>query len=246
MRILGIRVDEYKMDSALALIQGWLEQFSGALGTVKQVITLNAEGIMIAREDAGFASLVENADLVTPDGSGVVWAAGRYGNPGISRLAGIDLLERLCAQAAVKGQTVYLLGAQPGIAAQAGEKLQQRYPGLVVAGTENGYFRDREPQVLAALNQAAPDLLFLGLGMPFQEKWLAAHKAELQVGVAIGVGGSFDVISGNLRRAPLWMQKLRLEWLYRLLQQPSRWRRFLALPRFMAAVGKDAKRKPQG
>ena len=242
MRILGIRIDEYDMNGFLRQIAAYLDGFSADIGGLRQVITLNAEGIYMAREAADFAQLIEQADLITPDGSGVVWAAAQYGYPSIERVTGIDLLDRLCAMAAEKGWSVFLLGAKPGVAAAAATKLEEKYPALIIAGTENGYFRDREPAVIEMINMQAPHILFAGLGMPFQEHWLQLHKPHLAVGVAVGVGGSFDVLSGNLRRAPLWMQRLRLEWLYRLLQEPSRWRRFLALPKFMLAVRKDKKR----
>lgn len=242
MQILGIRVDEYDMIGFLCRIEEYLQAFAGNIGGLRQVITLNAEGIYIARQDVGFGQLIEGADLITPDGTGVVWAAAQYGYPAIERVTGIDLLDRICAMAAEKGWSVFMLGAKPGVAAAAAAKLTEKYPGLIIAGTENGYFRDREHEVIATINKQAPHILFAGLGMPFQEQWIDSHKQHLAVGVAIGVGGSFDVISGNLRRAPMWMQRLRLEWLYRLLQEPSRWRRFLALPKFMLAVHKDKKR----
>ncbi len=241
MRILQVRVDECSMDEALSQASQWLAAYPEQ-APMKQIVTLNPEGVMLAIQDATFRNVIEKAALVTADGNGILWAAERYGIKGVQRLTGIDLMQRLCQLAAEKNWPIFLLGAQPGVAAAAGEKLQQQYPGLRIAGTENGYFRDREDQVIATIRQAQPALLFAGLGMPFQEKWLAQNAHQLGAAVAMGVGGSFDVLCGNLKRAPQFIQKLRLEWLYRLVQQPSRWRRYLALPRFMAAVRQDAKR----
>ncbi|MCR4962543.1 MAG: WecB/TagA/CpsF family glycosyltransferase [Firmicutes bacterium] len=241
MRILQIRVDACAMEQALEQVLQWLAGYP-APAQMQQIVTLNPEGVMLAIGDPSLQNIVEQAALVTADGNGLVWAAERYGFRGLQRLTGIDLMQQLCRLAAEQGWPVYLLGSKPGVAAAAAEKLQKQYPGLQIAGTENGYFRDREEQVISAIQKARPALLFAGLGMPFQEKWLAENAHRLGAAVAMGVGGSFDVICGNLKRAPQFMQKLRLEWLYRLLQQPSRWRRYLVLPRFMAAVRRDAKK----
>ena len=119
----------------------------------------------------------------------------------------------------------------------------RRYPGLIIAGVDNGYFRDRDDEVLGEIAAAKADILFAALGMPFQEKWLHANRDKLNCGVMMGVGGSFDVISGLVRRAPRWMQKLRLEWLWRLLSDPKRWRRYLVIPAFMSAVKKESREK---
>ncbi|MEG1998307.1 MAG: WecB/TagA/CpsF family glycosyltransferase, partial [Clostridiales bacterium] len=169
MRVLNVRIDDCDMAACVAKIEMWLAAFHGQAGGMKQVITLNAEGVFIAKNDADFAALIESSDLVTPDGSGVVWAAKKYGYAGLARVAGIDLLEKLCAVGQDRDWSVYLLGGQPDIAALAGQNLLQRYPRLRIVGSENGYFREREQQVIEAINQAQPDLLFAGLGMPFQE-----------------------------------------------------------------------------
>lgn len=243
IRILGVRVDEITMEQTVAAVERFIAAFrhheAASEQRPAQIVTINPEGIWLARGDAAFAEAIERAALVTPDGNGVLWAARQQGTPLPERVTGIDLTYRLAEQAARQGWSVYLLGAKEGIAKAAAARLTEQYPGLTVAGIENGYFRDREQQVIEQIAAAAPDILLAALGMPFQEKWLFAHAAELNCGVAIGIGGSFDVISGQVRRAPALLQKLRLEWLWRLLADPKRWRRYLVIPRFMRAVKKQ-------
>ncbi len=237
MRILGIRVDEYNMKETVELLMERSAAPSYAFPA--QVVTINPEGIMLAREDAAFQRVIEEAFLVTPDGTGVLWAAKRLGAPLQERVTGIDLLEALAAQAAQKGRTIYLLGAKPGYAEKAADVLQQRYPGLQVVGCADGYFRGQEAETIARIRKAAPDILFAALGMPYQDKWLHAHGPELGCSLMMGVGGSFDVLAGAVKRAPRLIQRIRMEWLWRLLSDPKRWRRYLAIPRYMWAVQKE-------
>ena len=225
IRILGVRVDEINMEDALAAVEKFIAAFHAGQKRLSQIVTINPEGIWLARGDSQLAQIIEEAALVTPDGNGVLWAAQQQGVTIPERVAGIDLTYRLAELAAQKGWSLYLLGAKEGIAKAAAAKLTEQYPGLIIKGVENGYFRDREQQAL---------------GMPFQEKWLFEHRDQLGCGVAIGVGGSFDVISGQVRRAPAFLRKLRLEWLWRLLSDPKRWRRYLVIPRFMRAVKKES------
>lgn len=238
MRILDIRVDDVNMAQTLELIAQKLSQPRPQRG-FNQVVTLNPEGLMLAREDEQLAAIIEQAFLVTADGNGLLWAANKLGQPLQQRVTGVDLIEEVSALAAERGYSLYLLGAQPGYAELAAAALQGRYPGLRIVGTENGYFREREAQVLADIQAAAPDILLAALGMPYQERWLHQQQSRLQGLVAIGVGGSFDVLAGKVKRAPQLWQKLKLEWLWRLLSDPKRWRRYLAIPRFMAAVRKS-------
>lgn len=242
MDILGIRVDAVAMRDAVTHITQLLSTQQRPAG-LAQVVTINPEGVMLAREDPELKQIIADAALVTPDGSGILWAASRLGRPLTDRVTGIDLLEQLARAAASQGWRVYLLGAKPGIAEQAAMTLCSRYPGLQIVGTENGYFQEREEAVVAEIRTAQPDLLLAALGMPFQEKWLFHHRLDLGCKVAIGVGGSFDVLAGTVKRAPKLWQRLRLEWLWRLLSDPKRWRRYLAIPRFMAAVGRERKRR---
>ncbi len=237
LRVLGIRVDEYDMQQSLDKIGALL---SCAQPYTQQVVTINPEGVWLAHADNQLAQIVEQAAVVTADGNGILWAARKLGRPLKERVAGIELMEKLCQRAADKGWRIYLLGAKPGFAAQAAQVLETTYAGLNIVGTENGYFREREADVISAIRLAKPDLLFVALGMPFQEQWIYTHRKELGCKVAIGVGGSLDVLSGHVKRAPQLWQKLKLEWLWRLLSDLKRWRRYLVIPRFMHAVKKEA------
>lgn len=242
LKILGVRVDEYDMQQSLDLIGAFVAQGGEEL---RQVVTINPEGMWLAQADRELCAIINGAALVTPDGFGVLWAARRLGRPLKERVTGIELLENLCRRAAAEGWRVYFLGAKPGVAQAAAENMQKKYPGLTVAGWDHGYFREREQQAIDAVRKAEADVLFAALGMPYQERWLHAHRRELGCTVAVGVGGSFDVLAGQVRRAPRLWQRLKLEWLWRLLADPKRWRRYLALPRFMWAVKKQARRGPR-
>lgn len=242
LRILGIRVDEYDMRQSLEKI-GALLTLQQADMPLQQVVTINPEGIWLAQNDAEFRQIIDKAALVTADGSGVLWAAAQLGQHLPERVTGIDLLQQLCARAAEQGWRQFLLGAEPGVAEQAAQALQQRYPGLIVAGTENGFFAGREQQVVEKIAASGADILFVGLGMPLQEKWIYQHGSTLNCKLAIGVGGSFDVLAGKVKRAPRTWQKLRMEWLWRLLQDPKRWRRYLVIPKYMLAVKKQARKQ---
>lgn len=203
-------------------------------GGAHRVITLNPEILYRAvQSDHTLMELLNKADLVTADGEGIVWAGRVAGTPFPERVTGIDLMLCLTERAAKEGWPIYLLGAAPGVAEEAAANLTRRYPGLQVAGTQHGYFKpDEEAGLAQSIKQASPRLLFVALGAPAQEKWIDRHIEHLGHVVAIGVGGSLDVISGRVARSPLWMQKLKIEWLGRLLREPSRWRRMLVLPKF--------------
>lgn len=242
IRILGVRVDQVNMAQALLKIGQAIGAFRAGRGEAAQIVTLNPEGIWLARGDVQLWQIIENAALVTPDGSGVLWAAGRQGEDLTERVTGIDLIYRLCGEAAISGWRLFLLGAQEGIAEAAAARLQAAYPGLAIVGTENGYFGGREQEVIERIASEKPDILLAALGIPYQEKWLDLNKEKLASGVMIGVGGSFDVIAGRVRRAPRLLQRLRLEWLWRLLADPRRWRRALVIPRFMAAVWRESQK----
>jgi len=203
-------------------------------GGPRRVITLNPEILYRAvLSDHSLFDLINKADLVTADGEGIVWAGRVAGTPFPERVTGIDLMLRLVERAATEGWKIYLLGAAPGVAEEAAEKLTRRFPGLQVAGTRHGYFKpDEEAGIAQAIKQTAPQLLFVALGAPAQEMWIDRHIEDIGPVVAVGVGGSLDVISGRVARQPLWMQKLKIEWLGRLISEPSRWRRMLVLPKF--------------
>jgi len=200
-----------------------------------QVVTLNAEMTMAALADPRLAAAIEAAQLVIPDGSGVVWALGRQGIR-VRRAPGIELAQRLLEHAAAVGWRVVLVGASPPVMERLTTALMQRLPSLRLVFSAHGYqdpasWPDLERQIIAA----APDLVLVALGVPRQETWISGLPRPRH-GLWMGVGGSFDVWAGTKKRAPRWMGALQIEWLYRLLQEPHRWRRMLALPRFAWAI----------
>jgi len=248
--IMGVGVHPLTLEESTGVIAGWIEQArqqSGSVaggrppGAARQVITLNPEMLMQARQDPAVWGLLNGGDLVVPDGHGILWAGKRLGSPFPERVTGIDLIQTLSARAVDAGWRLYLLGGASGMAEAAAVNLQRQHPGLQVVGTDHGYFTGAElPAVLGRLRAAGPDLLLVGLGFPKQEYFIREHCRELGLLVAVGVGGSFDVLSGRLRRSPAWIQRRRLEWLYRVFQEPARWRRLVALPRFIGRVLAEA------
>lgn len=230
--VLGVGIDKVTMDEAVVQIQ----EFIGK-GIPHLIATANAEMVMLAQSDTTLATILASADLVVPDGAGVVWAARYHGQRLAERVAGFDLTQRLLAVSARLGYRVYFFGGVPGIAEAAAVAAQQRYPGIRIVGIRDGFFQESEQaSIVDVINQTQPHILFVALGVPKQEKWLYSHLSELKVPVCIGVGGTFDVMAGVAKRAPLWMQQIGLEWLYRLLRQPQRIGRMAALPKFVWRV----------
>lgn len=239
LEILGVGIDKVNSQQALEKIGAFI-----ASGQPHQIVTANAEIIYQASKNEKMRHVINNAQMVTADGSGVVWASRQLGEPLEQRVTGIDLVNSICEQSAKDKWKIYILGSAPGVAAAAAVNIRNKFPGCNIVGTHHGYFNAKEEkQILAELEQLKPDVLFVALGAPKQEYWIADHLAELGIPVGMGIGGSMDVLSGNVKRAPKWMQKMSLEWLYRLLIQPTRFKRVLALPKFMLAVKKQAKQK---
>ncbi|MBR2627865.1 MAG: WecB/TagA/CpsF family glycosyltransferase [Peptococcaceae bacterium] len=237
--ILGVGIDKVTSQQALEKIGGFI-----ASGQPHQIVTANAEIIYQASKNEKMRNIINNAQMVTADGSGVVWASRQLGEPLEQRVTGIDLVNSICEQSAKDKWKIYILGSAPGVAATAAVNIRDKFPDCNIVGTHHGYFNAKEEkQILAELEQLKPDVLFVALGAPKQEYWIADHLADLGIPVGMGIGGSMDVLSGNVKRAPKWMQKMSLEWLYRLLIQPTRFKRVLALPKFMLAVKKQAKQK---
>ncbi len=233
LSILGLPVDTITYKTWLEQIEIWLREKQSA----KQVCTVNPEFIMIAQRDPIFFHILQRAALCVPDGVGLLWASRYLGAPLPERVTGSDGLPLIAEHAAERGWKIFFLGAGAGIAARAATILQARYPGLQVVGTHSGSpAADEEDAIVALINKSGADILFVAYGAPKQDKWIARNLPRLQVGMAMGVGGSFDFIAGTVPRAPEWLQKRGLEWLYRLLRQPWRWRRMLRLPRFVLAV----------
>lgn len=189
---------------------------------------------VMAERDSELRRIVDSAELVTPDSAGILWACRRMGRPLPERVSGVEIVERLCAASAEKGYRLYFLGAAPGVAENAAARMQTRYPGCRIIGTRDGYFREGEDAaVVREIAAARPDVLCVAMGIPKQEKWIARHRTALGVPVLIGVGGTFDVFSGKVKRAPHWMQQLNLEWLYRFARNPRKIRKVMTLPRFV-------------
>lgn len=231
VEVLGVKVDRITMQDARVILDGFLHERRNRL-----IVTANAEMVMMAQQDDELFQIMNTADLVLPDGVGVVWASGRLGNRVPERVAGYDLTQVLLQDAAAAGWKVFWLGAAPGIAEAAAKQAELKFPGLLTVGTHDGYFPEGCEEIVESIRCAQPDLLLCALGVPRQEKWLSKNLDRLQVPVSIGVGGTFDVMAGKVKRAPLWWQKSGLEWAYRLIQQPGRLRRMLVLPVFAAQV----------
>lgn len=230
--ILGIRVDAVTSESALDIIGSFLAQ-----GDPHQVVTVNPEFVMAARSNELFRAVLAAAHLALPDGVGLLWAAWLLGQRLPERVAGSDLVPRLAARAAEQGWGLFLLGAAPGIAELAAQRLTAANPGLRVVGCYAGSPSVAEEEaIVARVRAAAPHILLVAYGAPAQDLWIARNLTELRVPVCMGIGGTLDFIAGVRKRAPRWLQRLGLEWLYRLWQEPWRWRRQLALPRFAVAV----------
>lgn len=203
------------------------------------VATANAEMIMIAQQDKGLFEVLNNCSLVVPDGAGVLWAGEQVGTPFPERVAGADYAEELLKIAVQEKWPVYFLGGSPGVAEKAIKKFTMKNGSFAKVGFHDGYFGEsEEKEIIENIRSNGTRLLLCGMGVPKQEKWLWKHKDELGPVIAIGVGGVFDVMAGNLQRAPLWMRRHRLEWIYRLYLQPSRIGRMASLPKFMLAVEK--------
>lgn len=230
--ILSVPIHNVTLEEACCFAFHCIEE-----GKAAAIATANAEMVMRAQEDAGLADMLCHADLVVPDGAGVLWAAEQEGKKFKERVAGVDLACKLLEQAAARQTAIYFFGGAEGIAGQAAANMQKQYPGIRIVGTHSGFFTDAEESgIIADIRQKGAQLLLVALGVPKQEKWIRAHLYELGPCVAMGVGGTLDVLAGKSCRAPKWMQERRLEWLYRLAKEPTRCKRMLALPRFVAAV----------
>lgn len=230
--VVGVRVDRVTQPQVLALIEQMVEQHrSQQQLQCQQVVTVNPEFVVAAQRNSVFRRCINEAALVLADGMGIVWATKFLGEPVPERITGTDTLPVMAQLCARKGYRLYLLGAAPGIAQATAEKLQQLAPGLLIAGTYVGTpARSEEDDIIERIRAAEADILCVAFGAPAQDLWIYRNRERLPVAVAMGVGGAFDFISGRQRRAPVFMRRVGLEWLYRLYREPWRWRRMLALP----------------
>jgi len=231
-KILGVRVDGV---THAELLSG-LDEFV-ASKQPHQIVTLNPEMLVAAQADTGFQAMLNQADLRVADGVGLMLAARLLGCPLPERITGSDEIYRLASHCAVRGYRPYLLGAAPGVAEKAAERLLALNPGLKMAGTFAGSPRaEEQAEIIGRIRATEPEVLFVAFGVPAEEIWIARNREPLGVPVMMGVGGAFDFAAGVARRAPNWMRRAGLEWLHRLAREPWRWRRQLALPRFVFLV----------
>lgn len=238
LTVLGCKLDDIDARAAASCILEMAKSKAAA-----QVVTLGTEMVVYAQRHSAFRAVVNATALSLCDTIGLLLVARARGSQLRERVTGVDLIGRLCAGAGQDALGVYLLGGAPGVADDAARVLQQTFPQLRIRGTHHGYFQTSDSAAIAAAIKASDaDILFVGLGSPRQEFWIAEHLAATGCGVAIGIGGSLDVVSGRVQRAPASWRRFGLEWLYRLYREPHRWRRQLALPYFMWLVLFDAVR----
>lgn len=237
LHLLGVCVDRVTMEGTLRLAESFVAE-----GGPHHVVTLDAAMCVMARTDELLRQIIFAADLVTPDSAGVLWAARRMGKPLPERVPGVEIVPAMAGLAAQHGWRMFLLGAAQGVAERAGRNLESQYPGCTVTGVHHGYFTEAEEDaVVASIRAAAPHVLCVAMGIPKQEKWIHRHREELGVPVMIGVGGTLDVLSGAVPRAPRWMQRRGLEWAYRVLRNPRKLVKVLALPRFVTLVLREGR-----
>lgn len=223
--ILGIPIDRMTLNECVQILESYIPE-----RVPRQLVVVNAAKIVKARWDLELRQIIDSADLIGADGVPIVWASRLLGDPLPGRVNGTDLMEALVALAAAKGYRIYLLGSKPAIIEKTARKFQEQFPNLIIAGYRNGYFASQaeEDQAVTDIVAAQADILLVGMGTPMKEKFVRRHILRLNVPIIHGVGGSFDIVGGITKRAPLWMQKSGLEWLYRVYQEPGRmWRRYL-------------------
>ncbi len=228
--VMGLKFDSMTMDEALSRAEALLRGDKAAY-----VVTPNAEIAYEALHDGQLREMLNGADLMLPDGAGVVLASKLLRTPVKQKVAGVDFAAGLLGVLERNGQSLYLLGCKTGIGELAAQKMLEAHPQLRIAGIADGYFQDEAP-VIAKINASGADALFVCLGAPKQERFMVQHQQELHVHLMAGLGGSLDAFAGTVQRAPAWMIRLNLEWLYRLIREPKRFRRMLRLPKYLWAV----------
>lgn len=222
MDFLNTRVDNLSMEEALTKIEQLIAQNKNAY-----VVTPNVDHIVVMERDKEFAQLYREADLILTDGKPLIWISKLYGTPIKEKISGSDFFPQMCALAARKGYSVFILGAGPGVADKAARNLQSKYPGLEIAGTYSppvGFEEDQEQlqKIAELIRQANPTILAVSLGSPKGEKFLYRHKDEYNVPLSISIGATIDFEAGNVKRAPKWMSNCGLEWMYRMMKEPKR------------------------
>ncbi len=240
VELFGVPIDCINNQEALNQLDCFVQE-----GEINHIVTPDTLAILRARKDEQYLNIVQKANLVTPDGSGLLWATAFLDQPLIERITGIDMINSICVLATKKNYKLYLLGAKEDVVCKAVENLEKKFPGISIVGFHHGYFNSHdfiadneelEENIIKDIIKKKPDFLLVGMGVPKQEIWIYKNKDKLKVPVSIGVGGSFDVISGNIKRAPLWMQKHGMEWLFRLIKEPKRIKRIMHLPYFIILI----------
>ncbi|MBP3284035.1 MAG: WecB/TagA/CpsF family glycosyltransferase [Clostridia bacterium] len=235
MEILGVRIDEVTMEKAVENAKNFLEEEK-----FHMIFTPNPEMLMVAKNDAEFSNILNSSDMNIPDGNGIVWASKRLKKPLSERVAGFDFIHKIFEFGKNKPISFYFLGSKPGVAEKAAENIEKNFNGVTIVGSHDGYFSmEEEKEIIRKINKTNPDVLLVALGAPKQERFIYKYREKLNCKIAIGVGGCFDVISGNVKRAPKLFIKLKLEWLYRGLTDLKRLKRLTAIPKFVRAVNKS-------
>ncbi len=241
VNILGVKVDMVTIPQAASRIMEFFNE-----NRLHSVFTPNSEIIMEAYRDAEFCEILNNADLLTADGIGVVYASKILKKPISERAAGYDIARLVLEKLNYTDHKLFLFGGKPGVAEEAAENLKKEYKELNIVGTRNGYFKpEDEDEIVQQINDSGADIVFVCLGAPKQEKWINTHKDELNVKVAMGIGGSLDVFAGRVERAPDFWCKIGMEWFYRLAKEPRRIGRMMDLPKFAATVITKGKKYKQ-
>jgi N-acetylglucosaminyldiphosphoundecaprenol N-acetyl-beta-D-mannosaminyltransferase len=241
IEMMGCKIDNLSMEETLQTIEGFV-----ASGKPHQHVVVNVDKLVKAQNDPELRQIINDCALINADGMPVVWASRLLGKPLKERVAGVDLCDALLQRAADKGWRVYLLGAKEEVVAKVRQIYSDRYPQLVFAGHRNGYWKpEQEQQVVDEITAARADLLFVAISSPKKEQFLGAYQAQMRIPFAMGVGGTFDVFAGKVKRAPVWMQKTGLEWFYRFLQEPTRMfrRYFIEDMAFLGMLVRELRRR---
>lgn len=238
--IFGVKINNITLDEATEIVEKFLGE-----DRLRAIYTPNTEIVMAAKDDENLKKIINESDLVIPDGIGLIYGSRIGKKPLKERVTGVDLSIKLLEIANKKGYRLYLLGGKDGVAKRAGENILKEYPNVNIVGYHHGYFKgshigykdhEEELNLIDNINGAKPDIIFVGLGFPKQEIWIAENKNRLNGRVIIGNGGTMDILSGDSKRAPEIFQRLGLEWLYRLIKEPSRIKRQIVLPKFIFNV----------
>ncbi|WP_034537040.1 WecB/TagA/CpsF family glycosyltransferase [Carnobacterium inhibens] len=234
--VLGVTFDNKTKEAFLKELMARIDHKKKSF-----VVTANPEIVMYAKKDPNYMSLIKEADYVIADGIGIIKGSKMLGTPIVERVAGYDLMLALLDEANQQGSRVYLLGAKEDVLQSTVAKVKKLYPSINLVGSRNGYFDFSDSAVIEAVQATQPDIVFVAIGYPKQEQWIHQYMRTASTGLLMGVGGSFDVLSGKSKRAPKIFIKLNIEWLYRLIKQPFRIKRMMALPRFLREVKNEKK-----